>query len=298
MQKLVCNRKRSLRILLFISIVMLLSLPLMVSAQDMAEEDNIFVSIRVYEGVDPADQAELARLIGDGFLPFMRDGEGFVGYFVLAADDVLVTISLFDSEEEASASNEAAREFVVDVLAPLLPNPPRIVKGAVDLFQMPTDDDMMPEDTDDESSEEAHDESSGDEHDDDNEEMVTDEDVTDLFGALRIYDNYDLSYLDQANEVIETIMLPAQMDVGGFYGYFAMNDGEDSVAGLSVFDSEESAAAANEVAAAVVAEHMADWLPPDPVRINGRLSVAGLAGNHDGENLVGEMMIHHDEDED
>ena len=40
MQKLVGNRKRSLRILLFISIVMLLSLPLMVSAQDMAEEDK------------------------------------------------------------------------------------------------------------------------------------------------------------------------------------------------------------------------------------------------------------------
>ena len=144
----------------------------------------------------------------------MRDGEGFVGYFVLAADDVLVTISLFDSEEEASASNEAAREFVVDVLAPLLPNPPRIVKGAVDLFQMPSDDDVMPEDMDDESSEEAHDESSegahddssGEAHDDDSEEMVTDEDVTDLFGALRIYDNYDLSYLDQANEVLETII--------------------------------------------------------------------------------------------
>ena len=118
-------------------------------------------------------------------------------------------------------------------------------------------------------------------------EMV-DDSMTALYAALRIYDNYDLSHLDEANEVVETILLPAQQEAGGLFGYYALNDSVDRVAGLSIFDSEEKALAANEIAAAIVAEHMADWLPDDPMRIKGQLGVAALAELHMGANLMGE----------
>ena len=280
MQSIASKCKRSFSVVALLSLAILLVFPITASAEDEMDGDSIFASIRVYEGVDPADQAELARLIGDGFLPIMRDADGFVGYFQLSADDVLVTISLFDTKGEALASNDAAREFVAEYLAPMLPESPRIVEGAVDLIVVPSQDEIIHEDMDEESSEES-----------DDDDMMMNDDVTELYAALRIYDNYDLSYLDEANDVLETILLPAQMDVGGFFGYFAMNDGDDSVAGLSIYDSEENALAANEIAASVVAEYMAEWLPPDPLRINGQLGVAGLTGLNDGENLVGAMMM-------
>ena len=128
--------------------------------------------------------------------------------------------------------------------------------------------------------------------------MVTDDGITSLYAALRIYHDYDLSHLEEANEIVETILLPAQQEAGGLFSYYSINDGNDIVVGLSIYDTEESALAANDIAAAVVAEHMAGWIPDDVVRISGRLGVAGVAGLHDGANLIDEMMDDDDMDED
>ena len=96
-----------------------------------ADETSVFASVRLYDGIDPADQAEIARLTNEGFLPVIRESDGFVGYFFLPAGDGLATVSLFDSAEQASASNDAAREFIVENLAPLFPNAPRIFEGSL-----------------------------------------------------------------------------------------------------------------------------------------------------------------------
>jgi hypothetical protein len=272
------KRKRVVSILIFMSIVMLMATPFAVSTQDVME-DSAFVSVRVYPGVDPADHNELVRLGGGGFLPIMRESEGFIAYYLLLADDVLVAISMFSSEEGALASTEAAAEFVAEFVAPLLPNPPLIVEGSIDLMYVSLLDEMMVnDDMDDESSEVDADD-----------EMVTDDGITSLYAALRIYHDYDLSHLEEANEIVETILLPAQQEAGGLFSYYSINDGNDIVVGLSIFDTEESALAANDIAAAVVAEHMAGWIPDDVVRISGRLGVAGVAGLHDGANLIDEM---------
>ena len=148
------KRKRVVSILIFMSIVMLMATPFAVSTQDVME-DSAFVSVRVYPGVDPADHNELVRLGGGGFLPIMRESEGFIAYYLLLADDVLVAISMFSSEEGALASTEAAAEFVAEFVAPLLPNPPLIVEGSIDLMYVSLLDEMMVnDDMDDESSEE------------------------------------------------------------------------------------------------------------------------------------------------
>ena len=224
---------------------------------DEMMEDSNFVSIRVYGGVDPADRDEIVRFADDGFLQIMRESEGFVGYYLLPAGDVLAAISVFETAEQATASTAAARDFVAEYMVPLLPNAPLVVEGLVDVMYVAGSD-----------------------------EMKMDDGVTALYAALRIYDNYDLSHLDEANEVVETILLPAQQKAGGLFSYFAMNDGIDLVAGLSIYDSEESALAANEIAVAIVEEHMADWLPDDPVRVNGRLGVAAVMALHEGLNLA------------
>jgi len=217
---------------------------------------SAFASVRLYDGVDPADQVEIARLVDEGFLPIMRGSDGFIGYFLLPAGDMLAAVSLFDSAEQAAASTHAARDFVAEYLTPYLPNPPQILEGKVEILRIA------------------------------DAEMMMDGSTGSLYASLRLYSNFDLAHLDQTVEVTESVFLPLQQGAAGFFAYMGMHDNVDRTAALSIFSSEDHALAANELAADVVAEHLAQWLPDDPVRINGRLGVAALADVHMGENLI------------
>ena len=56
---------------------------------------------------------ELARRVRKGFVPIMRQMEGFRSYYLLdGGPDVLITISIFDSADAALASNEKAAAWV------------------------------------------------------------------------------------------------------------------------------------------------------------------------------------------
>ena len=59
---------------------------------------------------------------------------------------------------------------------------------------------------------------------------------------------------------------------------------------MSIYDSEENSLAANDKAAAFVAEYLTDRPDEAPIRVNGRLGVAALAEIGMGENLVRTMM--------
>ena len=227
---------------------------------DMAD-DSVFASVRVYDGVDPGDQAEIARRTAAGFLPIMRESDGFVGYYLLPAGDMLAAISMFDSAEQAAASNDKARAFVAENLAPLLPNAPTIVAGELDVWHLATLDEMM---------------SNGGQGT--------------LFAALRTYDNYDLTRRDEAVELVDSIFLPRQQEADGLFSYFTMDDGVDRVAALSVYDSKANALAANRLAAEFTAEYMTDWISEEPTRINGSLAIAAFADLHEGANLIDETM--------
>lgn len=218
-------------------------------------EDEVFASIRVYGGLDPADQDEILRITSEGFLPIMRQSAGFVGYYLLPAGDTLAAVSLFDSPEQASASNAAARDFVTENLSPLLPNAPQITEGLLDVMYVA--DEMM------------------------------DEGLGSLYAALRVYENYDLTERDAAVELVETGFLPLLQGTDGLFSYFMMDDGRDRVVTLSVYETEENALAANELAADFVAEHMTRWISEEPMRINGRLGVTALADKQMGANLLG-----------
>ena len=222
---------------------------------------SVFASVRVYAGVDPADQDEIARRTDAGFLPIMRESQGFVGYFLLPAGERLAAISLFDSAEQASASAEKAREFVAENLTPLLPNAPTVYEGrlSIDLVNAPSAADAVPRDGA-------------------------------LYASIRFYEGFDLQHFDEANDLAIAHLVPALQELGGLFAQFALNDGENTVIGISVFDNEEAALASNDVGKAFTMEYFSEWAPNPPSGVSGKLAVAALAEVSMGENLVGAMM--------
>lgn len=84
--------------------------------------------IRRYEGVEQS--GELARRATEEFGPQLREHPGFQGYWVVdAGDGVLATISVFDTAEQAAESTEAAKGWVQENMADMVPNPPQVTAG-------------------------------------------------------------------------------------------------------------------------------------------------------------------------
>ena len=90
----------------------------------------MYATVRRYEGV--SDPREVARLVNEGFLPIIREIEGFVDYyFVDAGAGVMVSTSIFEDPSGEEESNWRAGQFVGQHLTPLMPNPPHITAGEV-----------------------------------------------------------------------------------------------------------------------------------------------------------------------
>ncbi|MGR6974750.1 hypothetical protein ACU639_34985 [Streptomyces cynarae] len=91
----------------------------------------MYAAIRRYEGV--TDPAEAGRRVSEGFVPLIRQIPGLLAYYwVDAGDGVMISTTVFESEEGAEESIEKAAAFVRDNnLASLLPNPPQVMSGQV-----------------------------------------------------------------------------------------------------------------------------------------------------------------------
>ncbi len=82
----------------------------------------MFAAIRYYQ-TDPDSVDEVVRRVKEGFVPLIRDTQGFVSYFVLTPserEDELVSVSVFESREGAEESNERAESWVSQNLSELL----------------------------------------------------------------------------------------------------------------------------------------------------------------------------------
>lgn len=89
----------------------------------------MFTSIRKYK-VRRGMAAELARRVHDGFVPLMRRIPGFRAYYLLdGGPDVLITVSMFDSLDEALASNEEAAAWVRDNVLEFTKGMPEVMVG-------------------------------------------------------------------------------------------------------------------------------------------------------------------------
>jgi heme-degrading monooxygenase HmoA len=91
----------------------------------------MFISIRKYK-VTRGSAEELARRVQDSFVPLVRQIQGFRGYYLLnGGPDVLITISQFDSADEALNSNETAAEWVRDNVLEFTRGLPEVMVGDV-----------------------------------------------------------------------------------------------------------------------------------------------------------------------
>ena len=89
----------------------------------------MFASIRKYN-VRRGSGEQLAKRVRDSFVPMMRQMDGFRGYYLLdGGPDVLITISIFDSADEAFASNEKAGNWVRNNVLEFTKGMPEVMIG-------------------------------------------------------------------------------------------------------------------------------------------------------------------------
>ncbi len=90
-------------------------------------------TIRRYEGVDTTRINDLVGKIDETFVPQIRELPGFSGYFLIQADNgVLSSISLFETPEQMDESRKLVSKWISDEdFSRAIPNPPKITSGKV-----------------------------------------------------------------------------------------------------------------------------------------------------------------------
>jgi len=90
-------------------------------------------TIRRYEAIDQTRTSELVKKVEDSLLPLLSELRGFSGYYLIEADNgVVSSISFFDTAAHADESNRVAAEWVREAkLETALPNPPKVKNAKV-----------------------------------------------------------------------------------------------------------------------------------------------------------------------
>jgi hypothetical protein len=88
----------------------------------------MYASIREYR---TKDNAEVARLAQEGFVPIVREVQGFSGYYMVDAGDKFFTITLAADEGAVEESVNKAREWVQENAAELIEGAPVVTNGEV-----------------------------------------------------------------------------------------------------------------------------------------------------------------------
>jgi hypothetical protein len=86
-----------------------------------------------YEGVDASRTIELTKKVNETLIPRLSKLPGFDGYFLIeAGNNVMTSISLFDTQAHADESTRLASSWVRDEkLESVLPNAPMVTFGEV-----------------------------------------------------------------------------------------------------------------------------------------------------------------------
>lgn len=91
----------------------------------------MYAALRWYN-VEPGRVHEMARRVDEGFVPIIRNGPGFVGYYLInAGNSVVVTVSVFEDRSGAEASHQLAADWVARNLVSIILGPPTITAGEV-----------------------------------------------------------------------------------------------------------------------------------------------------------------------
>jgi hypothetical protein len=91
---------------------------------------EMFATIRRYEGVGRIDLIALAAR--EQFFPLFEKLPGFVSHTLIdIGDNTVMSVTIFETREQAEAGNTAVRELVQQILSQVIPNPATIVLGKV-----------------------------------------------------------------------------------------------------------------------------------------------------------------------
>ena len=92
--------------------------------------NSAYLTVRRYDGV--TNPKEAARRVREEFIPLISKLPGFISYYwVDEGDNVMVSVSVYETREAEEEPNRIAADFVKQHIAPLLPKPPQITAGQV-----------------------------------------------------------------------------------------------------------------------------------------------------------------------
>lgn len=89
------------------------------------------ITIRRYH-IHPGSTQELLERVRTGFLPVISQAPNFISYYAVdEGDGDITTISIFQDEASANASNGIASAWAMKNVASLISMPPKIIAGEV-----------------------------------------------------------------------------------------------------------------------------------------------------------------------
>ena len=96
----------------------------------------MYITIRRFK-IDPELVDEVIDLAKEKFVPGLTAIPGFKAFYHLRpAEDTLVSVSVFADKTGADESNRLSQECVKDHAADLLPEPPEVIEGEVEAFEL------------------------------------------------------------------------------------------------------------------------------------------------------------------
>jgi hypothetical protein len=91
----------------------------------------MFTIIRKFT-LTPGSAKEVARRVQSSFVPLLRELPGFAEYYLLdGGPDVLISIRVFDSADDALASNEIAATWLRNNVLEFTKGMPEVMAGNV-----------------------------------------------------------------------------------------------------------------------------------------------------------------------
>ena len=93
----------------------------------------MYATIRRFEGVDKTRTDEVVKQVDETLKPKLSELPGFSGYYLVnAGNDVMTSVSFFDTQEHADASTKASSEWVREhKLESAIPNAPKVTSGEI-----------------------------------------------------------------------------------------------------------------------------------------------------------------------
>lgn len=102
------------------------------SASARQQTQEKFAVVRRYTLSGTAD--DLDDALNSGYLPQLSQQPGFVEYIVVVSDEHVVTVTIFDNEDDLQAAAQAEADWIAQNLASLLPAAEETVQGDVVVF--------------------------------------------------------------------------------------------------------------------------------------------------------------------